>query len=127
MSRPEQETLTDENINKAITWYEANRDEIAAALPISTPGVLYKQGCLEPLSRAVESWKNGKTPLNLAVCYIHTPINCVLHLFEGKEVKPYFQNDRVTLYHGDCREILPAVSDFPGCFDHRPGVAECHL
>ena len=65
---------TEESINKAITWYEANRDEIAAALPIKTPGVLYKRGCLEPLSKAVKSWKNGKTPLNLADCYIYRPI-----------------------------------------------------
>ena len=24
-------------------------------------------------------------------------------------MNPYFQNDRVTIYHGDCMELLPAI------------------
>ena len=85
MASPEQEPLTDDNINKAILWYEANLEDIAAALPINTPGVLYRKGCLKPLSKAVKSWKDGKTPLNLAVCYIHTPITALyIYLKEKK-------------------------------------------
>lgn len=25
-------------------------------------------------------------------------------------MKPYYQDDSVTIYHGDCRELLPALS-----------------
>lgn len=72
---PEYKPITAEQIDRAIAWYEANAEVIAAALPISTPGVLYKAGCLEALSRSISTWKNGTLPLNLAGCYIHRPIS----------------------------------------------------
>ncbi|PZO11900.1 MAG: hypothetical protein DCF25_18545 [Leptolyngbya foveolarum] len=72
---PEHKPVTAEQIDRAIAWYEANVEAIAAALPISTPGVLYKAGCLESLSRSISTWKNGTLPLNLAGCYIHRPIS----------------------------------------------------
>lgn len=68
---------TKEDIDRAVVWYEANQDAIAAALPIRTPGVLYKKRCLKPLSRAVEAWKAGETPPNLADCYIYRPIKAL--------------------------------------------------
>ena len=68
-----QKALSDDNIDRAISWYEANAEAITAALPISTPGVLYRVGCLKPLSRHIALWKSKSMPLNLAICYIYFP------------------------------------------------------
>ena len=70
----EQKAPTGDNIDRAISWYEANVEAITAALPISTPGVMYKAGCSKPLSGYIASWKSGSIPLNLAICYIYRPI-----------------------------------------------------
>jgi len=51
---------------------------------------------------------------------------------EGRGVKPYYEHGGVTLYHGDCREILPAldlagigtlVTDPPYGIDYESGSA----
>ena len=85
MSSQKPKAITDENIDKAIAWYEANLDVVAAALPISTPGVLYKKGYSEPLSRPIKAWKDGKTPLNLAICYIYRPIKALYSYLEAQK------------------------------------------
>ncbi len=74
MNTLQQQPVTAEQINRAISWYEANTEAIDAALPIDTPGVRYKEGYLESLGRYVSEWKGGTMPLQLAVCYIHRPI-----------------------------------------------------
>ena len=76
--------LTDENVNKAIAWYEANKEAIQAALPIRSPGIMYKEGVLEPLSGFISFWKRGLMPLNLAGCYIYKPIR---DLYAGMKQK----------------------------------------
>lgn len=73
-SSPKSQDVTAERIDRAISWYEANAQAIDAALPIVTPGVLYKKGYLEPLTRYISAWKGGSMPLQLAVCYVHRPI-----------------------------------------------------
>ena len=85
MSKKRPKTITDENIDKAIAWYEANLEEITAVLPISTPGVLYKKGYSESLSKPVQAWKDGKTPLNLAICYIYRPIKAFYSYLEAQK------------------------------------------
>jgi site-specific DNA-methyltransferase (adenine-specific) len=47
----------------------------------------------------------------------------------GAGVKPYFEEDGVTIYHGDCREVLPdleakadlVLSDPPYNFESKGG------
>jgi hypothetical protein len=73
MSKPKE--LSDQNINGAIAWYEAHKEVISAALPISVPGVTYKAGCLEALSSHIQLWHKKELALNLAVCYVHRPIS----------------------------------------------------
>ena len=73
-SSPQSQEVTAERIDRAITWYEANAEAIDAALPIDTPGVLYKKGYLESLDRYISTWKDGNRSLQLAVCYIYRPI-----------------------------------------------------
>jgi len=29
---------------------------------------------------------------------------------EGEEMKPYYEQDGITIYHGDCREVLPTLA-----------------
>lgn len=39
---------------------------------------------------------------------------------EGTPVKPYYEDRQVTLYLGDCREILPALGQFDCCVTDPP-------
>lgn len=68
---------TSENIDQAIAWYESYKKAIAAAMPIKTPGVEYRVGYLEEdsiFSRYIRLWQEEDLGLNLAICYIHSPI-----------------------------------------------------
>ena len=82
---PESQPPTAEQINRAISWYEAHREAISAALPINVPGVQYQQGCLTPLNRVISGWKSGTMPLNLAVCYIYRPIKVFYQELEKRD------------------------------------------
>jgi DNA modification methylase len=49
-----------------------------------------------------------QTPLSAA----HLPSQARERLsvcFEGARVKPYYEEDGITIYHGDCREFLPVI------------------
>jgi len=35
-------------------------------------------------------------------------------------MKPYFSDDHVTLYHGDCRDVLPGLGPFETCITDPP-------
>ena len=75
MSNPAQEqVITAEQIDRAISWYEANADEVAAILPIQSPGIYYKTGSLKLLGRFIEAWKAKKLSLFLAGAYVHRPL-----------------------------------------------------
>ena len=37
-------------------------------------------------------------------------------------MKPYYQDDYVTLYHGDCREIVPTLGKFDLLLTDRKSV-----
>jgi len=42
-------------------------------------------------------------------------------------MKPYFQDDAVTIYHGDCREIVPTLGRFDLLLTDPPyGIGFCH-
>ncbi|MGB3766523.1 MAG: hypothetical protein WA947_08185 [Phormidesmis sp.] len=70
--------VTRAQIEKAITWYKANRNAIAAALPLRVPGMTYKKGWPDCIDRQIAVWESNKAiPLNLAVIYIYYPI-CVV-------------------------------------------------
>ena len=56
-------------------------------------------------------------------------------MLAGEAVTPYYEEDGITIYHGDCREILPQldrsevgaiVSDPPYGIDIRPGLRGMH-
>lgn len=81
---PESQPPTAEQINRAISWYEAHIEEIAAVLPITVPGVQYQQGCLASLNRVISIWKSGTMPVNLAVCYIYRPIKVLYQELEKR-------------------------------------------
>lgn len=78
-SLPELKPTTTEQIDRAISWYEANAKSIAAALPITTLGVTFGKGwaanTLEPKIRA---WKGGKAiGLTIASAYIANPLRII--------------------------------------------------
>ena len=37
-----------------------------------------------------------------------------------KGLKPYFEQDGITIYHGDCREVLPTCGNFEACVTDPP-------
>ena len=80
----EHKAVTAEQIDRAIAWYETNTEAVAAALPISVPGICYKSGCLKSIDRFVLGWKDGTMPLNLAVCYGHRPLTIFYHELKGR-------------------------------------------
>jgi site-specific DNA-methyltransferase (adenine-specific) len=45
---------------------------------------------------------------------------------EALELKPYYQDDFTTIYHGDCREILPSVSNVDHVISDPPYADETH-
>ena len=74
--------LTEQNIDGAIAWYEAHKEVISAALPISVSGIKYKGGCLESLTRYVRLWREEDLALNLAICYLYRPVS---HFYRAME------------------------------------------
>jgi hypothetical protein len=68
------EPVTPERINRAVTWYRQNEANIRAALPLQTPGQLFKAEWPEALERSIALWEAGSAPVNLAATYIHRPI-----------------------------------------------------
>ena len=73
-TNPQEQTVTAEQIEKAIARYEANVEAIGAMLPVDTPGIRYKTGSLKVLDRFIESWKAKTLALFLAVAYIRRPL-----------------------------------------------------
>lgn len=41
-------------------------------------------------------------------------------------MKPYYQDDVVTIYHGDCREIVPELGSFDLLLTDPPYEKEAH-
>ncbi|MBE9064269.1 hypothetical protein [cf. Phormidesmis sp. LEGE 11477] len=68
-------SLTEENIDRAIAWYESHREEISLALPISVPGIKYKDGCLNSVDRYACLWREKDLALYLATRYLYRPTN----------------------------------------------------
>lgn len=83
---PEHKPVTAEQIDRAIAWYEAHVESIAAALPIRSPGVLYKVGSLELLERFILAWKDETMSLQLAAAYIHRPLTIFYKALEQRDV-----------------------------------------
>ena len=68
------EPVTRIQVEKAITWYKANREAIAQRLPLIVPGVTYKTGWPDCMDRQISDYESNKAvPLNLAVTYINSP------------------------------------------------------
>ena len=74
MSSLDQQTVTAEQIDRAIAWYEANADAVAAILPIQSPGIYYRTGSLKLLERFIDAWKAKRLTLFLAGAYIRRPL-----------------------------------------------------
>ena len=61
-------------INNAVKWYRTHKKRVAAALPLTTEGTIYRAGYLLSFERAIASWETGDMGLNLAGAYILYPL-----------------------------------------------------
>ena len=69
--------ITPARIDKAISWYRANKPQLEQALPIKLPGATYKPGWIHSLERQIEQWEsssNRGASLTIATAYIHSPL-----------------------------------------------------
>ena len=46
--------------------------------------------------------------------------NRAKHAARGEGMKPYYDEDGITIYHGDCREVLPTLADVDLVFTSPP-------
>ncbi|MEM1153654.1 MAG: hypothetical protein AAGI44_05905 [Pseudomonadota bacterium] len=78
-----------DRISKAIAWYEANREEIAAALPLTHQGTTWTPAVLNFQDDAIAKYRDGEIGKKLAEVYVLNSIRRLYRAFERskKEVK----------------------------------------
>lgn len=66
-----------EKVNRAISWYILNRENITVALPIATPGPIFSKGWQQIIERYITLWQSGQLKTHLADAYIVGPLRAI--------------------------------------------------
>lgn len=75
--------LTD-RVTRAIAWYEANREVLASAMPLTHQGITWRRLSLEDLDRLIVSYREGQQPPQITRVYL---LNRIRKLYRALEQK----------------------------------------
>lgn len=70
-----------QRIDRALGWLAANREAVAAALPLAVGPATYLPGCLEKLDGWVALYHQGQLNTHMTTAYILNPLRALYRGF----------------------------------------------